>query len=73
MHNKKQLAMKKLKDGDPTSIIALYQNEIEDLKKQFEKSSCKGCSKGFFQRKIQGVEEAIKRIKSEKRFRNRTF
>jgi hypothetical protein len=68
-HDEKRLALRKLNRGNPRDIIRLYEAEITILKQEFSKASCKGCAKGFYERKIKKYEEEIKKIKSEKRFR----
>jgi len=72
-HKDKRRALMNWKRGNPTDIIKLYTNYIEELKSEFSKASCQGCAKGFYTRKIQKYEEEIRKIKGEKRFRNFNF
>jgi len=68
-HQEKRLALRRLNRGDPRDIIRLYEAQILILKQEFGKSTCKGCAKGFYERKIKKYEDEIKKIKGEKRFR----
>jgi len=69
-HKEKRWALRKLHRGDPRDILRLYEANIIMLKQEFSKSTCQGCAKGFYERKIKKYEEEIKTIKGEKRFRN---
>jgi len=68
-HKEKRWALRKLHRGDPRDIIRLYEAQIVILKQEFGKSTCKGCARGFYERKIKKYEKEIRSIKEEKRFR----
>jgi len=68
-NREKRLALRRLRRGDPRDIIRLYEAQIIILKQEFSKSTCQGCAKGFYEKKIKKHEEEIRMIKSEKRFR----
>ena len=68
-----RLALRSLNRGNPHDIIRLYEAQIVILKQEFGKSQCKGCARGFYERKIKKYEEAIKIIKEDKRFRTIDF
>ena len=65
----KRIALRRLNHGDPRDIIRLYEAQIIISKQEFGKTTCKGCAKGFYERKIRKYEDEIRLIKEDKRFR----
>jgi hypothetical protein len=68
-HREKRMALRMLRRGNPIDVIKLYEAQIVILKQEFGKSTCQGCAKGFYERKIRKYEEEIRMIKEDKRFR----
>jgi len=65
----KRIALRRLQRGDPRDIIRLYEAQILILKQEFGKATCRGCARGFYERKIKKYENEIRLIKEDKRFR----
>lgn len=67
--HKKRIALRRLRKGNPRLIIDLYEREIISLKKQLKEANCQGCARGFYEGKARKIQEKIRLIKEEKRFR----